>query len=55
MRLPPHIQWALLFLCVSGLLWQLPVNWLLFLPVAVFWTVLSACIAGLILILWEGW
>lgn len=40
-----------IFLVVLGCLWQLPTNWLLFLPVAIFWAAVAFVIAWLIVVL----
>jgi hypothetical protein len=39
---------AIIFI-VSGLIWQLPFNWLVFIPVAFFWILVTALISAILL------
>lgn len=38
-----------IFFCISGLVWQLPTNWLLFIPVAGFWILSSLVVTTVIM------
>jgi len=39
---------AVIFI-VSGLIWQMPFNWLVFIPVAFFWILVTALISVILL------
>ena len=50
-----RVRYLAIFFCVSGLIWQLPQNWLLFLPVAFVWILVAALITTVLMSIIEGW
>lgn len=43
------------FFIFSGILWQLPTNWLLFIPVAAFWFATAGALALLAMAIFIEW